>query len=437
MEPLFEHTTERGMPVSPARHAEVAAQLDAELAALEAQMQVLVPDELKPLKVCKKKPSYRLLFKPSTPQLTKYMRARNHPVPVHWKRKTETTEQDELKRLAKRTKDPLYQVVLDYRDARTLRSNHLHNWRPGSDGRVHPTFYYTSTGQMEARRPNTMNAPHHKPAMGDLFRSVVQAGPGKTLLSFDYKSFHALYLAWESQDRVMERMARIDLVSFATAHFLRLPHADEAFSWPDDQLREWLAGVKRDHRHIRDAKMKHAFHGYDNGMRARGCFMRYRDFFDSEKEVKRCIDVLDSAFCVAKRWREALVEQAHEQGYLISRFGTIRYFWEVKRFAGPDQWTHGDDAEAAASFIQQTCAHCHLKDAMLRLDAAGWLAKAGLCTPIHDDLTFECADELADEAVAYIRREMEAKNPTSGLNVKVEVKRGQAWNKMITLGEEI
>jgi DNA polymerase I len=431
MEPIFERTSERGMPVSPTRHSEVAAQLDATMAQLNERMQQLVPEEAKPLRVCKRKPSYRLPFKDSAKQLIGYMKLKGHPVPKHWKRKTDTTEQDELKRLLKRTKDPLYQTVLDYRDARTLRTNHIKNWTPGADGRVHPTFYNTATGQMEARRPNTMNAPHHKPEMGDLFRSVVVASPGHTLLSFDYKSFHALYLAWEARDKVMERVARIDLVSFATAHFLGLPKSDEAMSWPDDQLAAWLANVKREHRHVRDAKMKHAFHGYDNGMRARGCYMRYRDYFDSEREVKRCLDVLDAVFCVAKRFREALVEQAHEQGYLISRFGTIRYFWEVKKFSGPDKWTHGDDAEAAASFVQQTCAHCHLKDAMLTLNDSGWLDRARLATPIHDDLTFECPDAELDAAIAEIRATMEAPNATSGLAVKTEVKTGQSWNRML------
>ena len=159
--------------------------------------------------------------------------------------------------------------------------------------------------------------------------------------------------------------------------------------------------------------------------------MRYRDYFDSEREVKNALETLDRVFAVAHAWRQNIVEQAHEQGFLMSRFGTIRYFWEVKRFAGPDKWTHGDDAEAAASFPQQTCAHCHLKDNMLRLHAEGWLAKAGFCTPIHDDLTFECPNDVRDEAVPYIRGVLEAPNPTSGLACKVEVKRSEVgWNRM-------
>ena len=296
-------------------------------------------------------------------------------------------------------------------------------------GRVHPIFYGTATGQLEARRPNTMNAPHHKPSQGDLFRSIVQARPGYTLFESDYKSFHGLYLAWESGDKVMERVGRIDLVSFATAHFLKLPEASRCLDWPDGQLAEWLAWVKKEHKHVRDAKMKHAFHGYDNGMRARGCYMRYRDYFDSQAEVKRLLDMLDGLFAAAHRFRQQQVERAHEQGFLISKFCCIRYFWEVKRWIG-GTWSHGDDAEAAASFIQQNHAHCHLKDVILTLGESGWLDRAGFCTPEHDKLIFECPTPLVDEAIAVVRSVMEQPNAITGLAVGVEAKRGQQWNKM-------
>lgn len=451
LEPVLEATTLRGLPISSERHTEVCAILDAEMSSQFAKMQTLVPPSLgvRKTKLFEKEPKRGTKvdvettliawpfgwtrvwpFKPSNQALKRYMQAVKHPVPKHWKTGKDTTNEDELRRLLKQTKDPLYQAVLDYRDASTVRTNHLHNWTPGPDGCVHPIFYHTSTGQLEARKPNTMNAPHHKPSQGDLFRSIVQSKPGYQLLVLDYKSFHALYLAWEAGDHVMERMARIDLVSFATAHFLKLPHADEAVSWPDDQLRDWLRWVKKTYQHIRDAKMKHAFHGYDNGMRAHGCYMRYRDYFDSRREVERLLSMLDSLFSVAHAFRAQCVEQAHEQGYLMSRFGCVRYFWEVKKKQG-SEWSHGDDAEAAASFIQQNCAHCHLKDVMLRLDASGWLAKTGLSTPIHDDLTFGwCRDSDIDEAAVAIRAEMEAPSPITGLAVKVEAKRGLKWNEL-------
>lgn len=437
MEPVLEATSLRGMPVSILRHAEVSKLLDDRLAARLADMQRLVPNEAKKQRIYKTKKAIAAHggavcyepFKPSNVALKRYMILKGHPVPKHWKTKKDTTNQDELRRLAKSTRDPLYSLVLSYRDDQTVRNNHLHNWMPSDDGRVHPTFYHTATGQLESRRPNTMNAPNHKEEQRELFRSVVQARPGHTLLSFDYKGFHALYLAWESGDKVMERVARLDLPSFATAHFLKLPKADEAMSWPDDQLRDWLKWVKKNYEQVRNAKMKHALHGYDNGMRAHGCYMRYRDYFDSKKEVARALSMLDSLFSAAFKFRSQQVEAAHEQGYLISKFGCIRYFFEVKKWSG-GTWSHGDDAEAAASFIQQNHSHCHLKDVMLRLDSLGWLERAVFCTPIHDDLTFECPSSERNEAIRVIQSEMEAPNPITKLSVGVEPKEGTSWNSM-------
>lgn len=130
LEPILLTTTRRGLPISVTRHAEVTAEFEAELTQLYTQMQTLVPDDVKTLKVCKKKPSYRLPFKPSNQALVRYMRFRGHPVPKSWKTEKDTTAQDELGRLEKSTGDPLYRCVREYRDAQTVLRNHLKNWRP-------------------------------------------------------------------------------------------------------------------------------------------------------------------------------------------------------------------------------------------------------------------------------------------------------------------
>lgn len=448
MEPLLDATSKRGMPVSSARWAELDAHFTVEQARAHNEMQLLVPDAVrdhdyltrapkpgtKVEQECPAKPTddgrwvRTWPFIPSNTSLIRYMKYRGHPVPKHFKTKKDTTNEDELRRLARTTGDKLYATVLSYRDIQTVRSNHLANWKPCPDGRVHPTFYHTATGQLEARRPNTMNAPHHKDS-GKLFRSVVQAEPGHTLLSFDYRGFHALYLAHLSGDASFERLVRLDVHSYLTGHFLQLPQMDEALGWSDADLRELLAQIKAKHRHTRDSQVKHALLGYNNGMGYRKLFFQYRDFFDNQNQARRILDLMDSLFPRAAAYRRNTQEQAHDQGYLMSQFGCIRYFWEVKRWCGGD-WSHGDDAEAAISFPQQNHAHCHLKDVMLRLDAAGLLDAYEFCTPIHDDLTFHCPDALVDDAIRIVRAEMEAPSLVTGLSVGVEVKRGQRWSEM-------
>lgn len=447
LEPVLQAMTRRGIPVAPAEHKRVTAELLQSVAMVEQEMQALVPDEAKKLTKWKKKPNVRLPFKPSAQQLINYMKFRGHAVPRAFKTDKETTAELELKRLAKSTKDPLYEKVIEYRELKTLLTNHVANWTPGPDGRVHPTFYYdTGTGQLGARRPNSMNAPKHKANQGDIFRSMIVAKEGHTLVELDYKAFHVQTLAFEAADADLLRFAKLDIHSFLTAHFLRLPIADLLFGLPSETVAEELRNIKREHKHTRDAKVKHALLGYNNGMGYRKCYYQYMEFFDGQNEAKRIFELLDSLFPKAKAYRQRVCDLAHQQGFLRSRFGCIRWFWEVYKWSG-GKWAFGEDHEAALSFFTQNDAHCHLKEAMLRLGYIDYMEpmlfnapaeQYRLINPIHDALMFECPDPLLPDAVRVIAREMErpsdvlvdAEVAPGGLSVEVGVSVGKSWNKM-------
>jgi hypothetical protein len=380
-----------------------------------------------------------LPWTPSPANLIRYMKHMKHLIPVSFKTQRNTTNQLELARLANKTKDLLYHIVLEYREVSTVIDNHIKNWEPGADGRVHPTFYYeTGTGQLASRRPNVQNAPKHKKETADLFRGMVRARPGHCLLEFDYKSFHVHTLAFEAQDEDLLRLARLDVHSFVTAHLLHLPGANECLAWDDDRLKVYLAGVKKAHKEVRDAKVKHAFLGYDNGMGWKKLYNQYQEFFASQGEAKRVMELLDQLFPKSKRYRERICQVAHEQGYLLSRFGCIRWFWEVFKWEGGKFVSGGDDHEAALSFFTQNDAHCYLKDALLRLNEYGALDRYGFMNTIHDSLMFECPLELRDEAIRTVAEEMERPNVTlsdpliaaGGLSVAVGVSVGDNWSEM-------
>src|SRR5207248_1819746 len=59
----------------------------------------------------------KLPFNPgSWQQVLEYIKFRKHPVPKKYKSDKETTEETELLKLAKKTKDPMYPLVLEYRE---------------------------------------------------------------------------------------------------------------------------------------------------------------------------------------------------------------------------------------------------------------------------------------------------------------------------------
>lgn len=449
LEPVLQQMSNRGMPVDPTRFAEVDAILSAAIEKSKGEMQALVPIEAKRLKQYKKTPKnlqdcfqkdgiwFRVLpWSPSNKGLLNYIRFKGHPVPKQFKTGKDTTAALEIARLAKSMGDPLYTKVLEYRKVATLKDNFIENWRPGPDDRVHTTFYYTATGQLSSRHPNVQNMPKHG-AWAKVFRSVVKAPSGHTLIEFDYKSFHVQTLAFEAQDADLMRIGRLDLHSFVTSDFLKLKRTDVLFAMQDDELRDYLAWVKKNYKEVRDAKVKHAILGYNNGMGWKKLFAFYREFFDSEREAKQVHAMMDSIFTKAKDYRKRICDVAHDQGFLISRHGFIRYFWEVYRWQG-GKWSHGDDYEAALSFFTQNDAHGELKDRILQIAEQGLDEKYGLIDTVHDSLIFCCPDNLVDECRKIIHTIMVAPSKVlidpvvapNGLSVEVDIQGGPDWASM-------
>jgi DNA polymerase family A len=453
LNPVLERMSERGMPVEPAAFDAVVARLEGDFAASRGLMQTLVPFEVKAKKVYKKVPKKRLdecvevdgvwmralPWSPSNKGLLAYIRHRGHTVPTNFKTKKETTQAIEIARLSRTTKDPLYAAVIQYRKAQTILKNHVKNWKPGVDARVHTTFYFDpATGQLSSRRPNVQNAPKHDdPEFGGyakVFRSMIRARPNHTILEFDFKSFHAQTLAFESEDNDYLRLAKLDIHSYLTAHLVRDPDAGRCLGWADDALGAYLARIKKAHKFVRDYKAKRAILGYGFGMGYRKLYDMNKESFDSQGDAKRTIEMLDGCFPVTKAWRTAIRQKAHEQGYLVSRHGYIRYFWEVFRWQG-GEWKPGDDSEAAIAFLPANDAFGEIKDRMLVIAAEGLDERYGMINNVHDSLLFECSNDLVEEAVERIPLIMERPSDIlvspvvapHGLAVEVDVQAGPSW----------
>ncbi len=467
LQPLLVDMSRRGMPVALADYVRVEGEVVKTMNERNARMQDLVPEAMKkrhPARGYVRTPKdttgmvqqtfiskqgdavtrwCRVLpFKPSHEQLIGYMRERGHTVPKAFKSEDETTAELELRRLAKATRDPLYEAVLEYREWHTIAKNHLPMWLPGPDNRVHPTFLFApAQGQLSSRRPNAQNAPKRKPETAALFRSMVRARPGYILLEFDYKSFHPLTLGFEAGDKQYMRLARMDIHAFLAARLTRSFELDYLLGLGDDDLRDKLKWVREHHRAVRDDRAKRGVNGYGNGLGFRKLYYTNMESFDSQKQAKEVLDVLDATFpkvaAYKVRCRKEAASPPIGRGYLISRFGFIRWFWEVFKWAYPRGFTPGDDSEAAVAFLHVNDAFGIKKDSMLALEREGWLERAQLINEIHDALLFECPREIADGAVPVIRAIMETPSPVliseecpGGLWCGVGVKRGESWDRM-------
>ncbi len=387
-------------------------------------------------------------FRPSQKQLTRYMRFRGHKVPKAINDSRESTAKLFLERMAKKTKDPLYQRVLDYRAWEKMYGTYMWNILP--DGRVHPTFSYSpATGQLAATDPPCLTIPSPAKA-GDLalrFRETIAARPGHVLIAFDYSGFHTSTFALEAQDPVYFRLANTlgDPHSFLTAVLLKLDTPANMLAMSDEELIAFLNKVKKAHKKIRDGQAKPAILGYALGLGGNKLFEfnRYNPDtgagFRSKGEADRLIAELRATFPKGYEYQNAMRRLAHKQGYLLNKHGFIRWFWDVLHInPRTGEAEPGEQCEAAIAFNVQCDAHGHIKDAALRLNERGLLEKYRLVNIVHDELFFECPIEYRDEALVLVKEEMERPSTVlvdpvlcpGGLVVKVEAKMGPNMREM-------
>jgi hypothetical protein len=460
LRPILERMERRGIPVNDERRIAFGSELDAAAAVTDAEMQLLVPDEIKnvhPKQGYKREPKvldglvqrtfgidtvngvdvvrYCRIepFKPSSQQLIRYMKHRGHPVPINLKKGRETSEAKELERLARKTHDPLYRKVIWYREVRLMKSTFVDGWAPGPDGRVHSTFTYgPATWQLGSRDPNVQNAPEHEKegrdtGLADKFQRIMEAPDGYRFVSFDHKSFHALTLAHLANDNDYMRVVRLDIHSFLAAQFLKLASPDKLLAMPDDDLREFLSTVKRNHRAVRDSKAKRTILGWGFGMGYRTLYNTYMESFSGEKEAKQMIQLLEASFPKTVRFRKQIVSKAHYDTFLLSPFGGIRWFWDVMHFdPRTGQPRNGDQAEQAIAYLPATCAFGMMRDEALRMSEQGLDERYGLVNTIHDSYRFCCKNNLVEECIHTVKSLMEAPSPTmNGLWCAVSVTVGK------------
>lgn len=373
-------------------------------------------------------------------------------VPTEFRSDKETTDKKELRRLQVKTRDVVLGKVVELREISKMAGTYVgspdgkqRGWCPDpADGRAHPFFTTApATGQLSSRDPNAQNFPKHNPKFTSMLRGMIQAPPGYRLVEYDYKAFHVLTTGFEANDPLYMRLARLDMHSFfAATRLLGIYRQDELVRLSDPDLLACLSELKADKtpryrvaaspdpvdfKFVRDKQAKPTILGYGFGMGAARLYHENQEFMASIQDAQRIVSGLDASFPITCRWRSQIQEQAHNQGYLISRHGYIRRFNSVFRYRPlhptdrirPDwkvivtpegmKWRveNGDDAEAAIAFLPANDAFGHIKEVMIRLEEQGYGEEFGLINQIHDSLLFLCPSGILDKCLEVVREEME------------------------------
>jgi DNA polymerase I-like protein with 3'-5' exonuclease and polymerase domains len=408
-----------------------------------------------------------LPFKVSKQSLSTYQKALRHQAILSRKDRKITFDENAIIKLIKKyPNDPLYPIILQFREYQKLLSTYIgvtqedgtiRGGMPlGDDRRVHTSFTHNpSTLRLASQQPNLQNLP--RPGREDdlqtIIRNLVIADDGYVFYARDYSGIEAVLVGYFALAPHYIRLAKIDVHSFYTAYALnaldgRVQSADlPQLSWSDERLREHLAGIKKEFKHDRNTLYKHLVHGANFYQGARGAQEKILKETGHEYPVKiisKVMGVYFELFPEIRKWHSSLWLQAAKDGYVRNPFGYVHRFnkvYDYEKIGGKWEKKPGPDANKVVAFLPQSTASGIIKEATYRLyfkrfeEAGQWLR-----LQVHDEIFSEVPEERLDAVDAVNKEEMERPIPELMLpasygmgpllSVDTESKVGTRWGSM-------
>lgn len=287
-------------------------------------------------------------FNPNSPdQLKRYATARGHTPP------RSGFGRDGLAQLARQTGDPVYKTahsikVLEVISGAARPLSEVAGITESEVIRVHPQFMFTSgDGRVTTRNPDLgLRPPDHKyPGLAEKWKAITAAypTPETMLVEVHFVNAELELFACEARDEAMLSIA--------------------------PQANEWLTVTANLKTPMHPASSQVIWEAFmcDRGPKA--TFERNRHLFSGADSVDYLLKVIEFNFPRSVEYRRMQANTAHKQGYLRSRFGFERQFYNVLRQAAPGSsaaYQAGSDYHNAIAFmhknhlacVQSIAAHC-------------------------------------------------------------------------------
>ncbi|MCL2342758.1 MAG: DNA polymerase I [Firmicutes bacterium] len=304
-------------------------------------------------------------------------------------------------------KHPVIRPILDYRQLTKLKSTYAEGLQKviGPDGRIHTSFQMTvtATGRLSSTEPNLQNIPV-RTELGAQIRKMFVAAPGNVLVDADYSQIELRLLAHISGDAHMKE-------AFLSGEDIHTVTASQVFGVPFAEVSSLMR-----------RRAKAVNFGIVYGISA---FSLSQDIGVSQPEAKAYIDAYLEKYDGVRAYRERVIAQAKEDGYVTTLYGRRRSLPELKS-SNFNLRSFGERV-ALNMPIQGTAADI-MKIAMLRvaqrLQAEG--LEARLILQVHDELIAECPEAEARRVAALLDEEMEAAAQLS-VPLTAEAKYGKSW----------
>lgn len=283
---------------------------------------------------------------------------------------------------------PFVEKLLEYRELAKLKNTYVDALPPlvdPRDGRLHTTYDQTATatGRLSSNNPNLQNIPV-RTEIGRTIRRAFVPEEGHLLLSADYSQIELRVMAHLSRDPIL-------LEVFKAGEDVHSATAARIFELPPGKLTV---------KHRSAAKMVN--YGLAYGMGAAGLAERLNVPLD---EARAIMDSYFEKFGGVKSFLDAIVKQAHADGFTTTMFGRRRYLPELG--SGNPRVRAIGERQALNAPIQGSAADI-MKLAMINvaraLDGEGLATK--MIMTVHDELVFEVPEDEKDVAADLVEKAM-------------------------------
>jgi len=529
-EPVFQHMHRKGMPVDSVTRRKHAITLDEKLKAIDQQIQDIIPEALQKVKLyksvsraraahhgegseveaevdvnhcpaCGKEGRITEATHPcNVPLETRTVRTTQWAIPqpfiVSWqsiakwqdyhkhkavlRKGKRTTDETALRALIlKHPDDPLYPLVLDYREVQKLSGTYIGRPAPFgkiegglpvyADGRCHPTITNNpDTMRTSMVNPNLQQIPHGGGLQG-LVKDIFVAPKGSCFWEIDYSGIEALLVGYFARSPQLMRLSTMgvhDYVNAYALHFLdqKIPaSALPELGWGDDELRAALKEFKQRfprERFVRK-RLVHGHHYMMGPFKAQEILLKELNRTVPLKDIKAFFKFYAELFPEISTWQKGLclaVDGTTENndpglgitagaGWVRNPSGMIHRYFNVLKWTrvSDDSWTwnYGPTAKALVAFNPQHAAAAIGRRAITGVRKHSPSAHESLRLFIHDSLVGECARADADDIINTVTNIMTQPIPWlplpaewnmgTHLSVGVEAQVGDRWGKMKTV----